>query len=95
MFVLIVFFVFADKEFWSKLENILPNEKYHVWGILETGLAQYVSVLEDRARVTEKIMAAEAEVRRLVRSGDRVPCSLQLRTMGSLPSLGGEGGAVL
>jgi dynein regulatory complex protein 1 len=40
-----------EKEFWERLANVIPPEKYQAWLVLEKELVKYNAVLTDRANL--------------------------------------------
>lgn len=40
-----------EKEFWDRLANVIPSEKYQSWLVLEKELVKYNAVLTDRANL--------------------------------------------
>jgi dynein regulatory complex protein 1 len=49
-----------EREFWTRMTQVIPDSKYRVWGALERGLEKYGVVLEER----EKLIAETEHIRK-------------------------------
>eukprot|EP01083_Nonionella_stella_P143800 447658_1 len=44
-----------DREFWLRLANVIPDEKFRVWAVLDRAMQRYVDILEQRSETVGEV----------------------------------------
>ena len=50
-----------EKEFWGRLEQVISEKNFRLWGSLEDSLHKYNKILEDRAKAMEDAISLQQQ----------------------------------